>query len=139
MVLVEAAPGQGETLAAATSGTPWRFEVDKATGSVDTTAFANFSRALLVAGSQGGGRWGMRGGLQQEGTAISACGSVFSSPQLRFLAQTRPPQAWLSSRWTTASSGSPSTPSTGIRSVGRCVRGQWIQLTDCRSQAADTL
>ena len=53
VVLVEAAPGQGETLAAATSGTPWRFEVDKTTGGVDTLAFANFSRALLVAGSQG--------------------------------------------------------------------------------------
>ncbi len=40
---------QGETLAAATSGTPWRFEVDKSTGQVNTLAFANFSAALVLA------------------------------------------------------------------------------------------
>ena len=57
IVLVEAAPGQGETLAAATAGTPWRFEVEKkAGGKVETLAFANFSRALLVSpGSKGEG------------------------------------------------------------------------------------
>lgn len=48
ILLVEAAPGQGETLAAATSGTPWRFEVNKKTGAVNTLAFANFSSALVL-------------------------------------------------------------------------------------------
>jgi phosphoglucan,water dikinase len=43
VVLVEAAPGQGETLAAATAGTPWRFDVDKKSGKIETLAFANFS------------------------------------------------------------------------------------------------
>jgi phosphoglucan,water dikinase len=53
IVLVEAAPGQGETLAAATAGTPWRFEVEKKSGKVETLAFANFSRALQLVPSRG--------------------------------------------------------------------------------------
>ncbi|KAG1668382.1 hypothetical protein FOA52_004892 [Chlamydomonas sp. UWO 241] len=52
VLLIEAAPGQGETLAAATAGTPWRLEVEKAAGGrVDTLAFANFSCALQVSAS----------------------------------------------------------------------------------------
>jgi hypothetical protein len=39
---------QGETLASGTRGTPWRLEVDKANGKVDTLAFANFSHALVA-------------------------------------------------------------------------------------------
>jgi len=53
IVLVEAAPGQGETLAAATAGTPCRFEVEKKSGKVETLAFANFSRALQLVPSRG--------------------------------------------------------------------------------------
>ena len=34
ILMAEAAPGQGETLAAATRGTPWRFEVDKSISKV---------------------------------------------------------------------------------------------------------
>eukprot|EP00798_Chlamydomonas_sp_ICE-L_P026113 gene26113-11831_t len=48
-LMAEAAPGQGETLAAATRGTPWRFEYNKTSGKVETLAFANFSRALVLA------------------------------------------------------------------------------------------
>uniref|UniRef100_A0A7R9VQR9 CBM20 domain-containing protein n=2 Tax=Chlamydomonas euryale TaxID=1486919 RepID=A0A7R9VQR9_9CHLO len=48
VMLVEAAPGQGETLASGAVGTPWRLEVEKKPrGKVDTLAFANFSRALV--------------------------------------------------------------------------------------------
>lgn len=51
IILAELAPGQGETLASGTRGTPWRLEIDKSTSKVDTLAFANFSRALVVPGS----------------------------------------------------------------------------------------
>jgi len=47
VLLAELAPGQGETLASGTRGTPWRLEVDKRNSKVDTLAFANFSRALV--------------------------------------------------------------------------------------------
>ncbi len=47
-------------MAAATAGTPWRFEVEKKGGKVETLAFANFSRALLVSPS---GTKGEGGGL----------------------------------------------------------------------------
>ncbi|KXZ48402.1 hypothetical protein GPECTOR_28g809 [Gonium pectorale] len=48
VLLAEVAPGQGETLASGTRGTPWRFEVTKSSGQVATTAFANFSSALVL-------------------------------------------------------------------------------------------
>jgi phosphoglucan,water dikinase len=52
-LVAEAAPGLGETLAAGTRGSGWRLRVDKASGKVETLAFANFSSALLV--KKGGG------------------------------------------------------------------------------------
>lgn len=55
VLMLEAAPGQGETLAAATNGTPWRLEVDRSSGAVSTLAFANFSRALVVNPAATGG------------------------------------------------------------------------------------
>ncbi|GIL64105.1 hypothetical protein Vafri_18076 [Volvox africanus] len=48
VLLAEVAPGQGETLASGTRGTPWRFEVTKSDGAVATMAFANFSTALVL-------------------------------------------------------------------------------------------
>ncbi|GIL76478.1 hypothetical protein Vretimale_6018 [Volvox reticuliferus] len=48
VLLAEVAPGQGETLASGTRGTPWRFEVTKSDGAVTTMAFANFSTALVL-------------------------------------------------------------------------------------------
>ncbi|KAG2449840.1 hypothetical protein HYH02_005363 [Chlamydomonas schloesseri] len=48
VLLAEVAPGQGETLASGVRGTPWRFEVEKASGKVDTLAYANFSTALML-------------------------------------------------------------------------------------------
>lgn len=45
-VLVEAAPGLGETLASGARGSPWRLQIDKATGDTTTLTFANFSNAL---------------------------------------------------------------------------------------------
>ncbi|KAG2437888.1 hypothetical protein HXX76_005505 [Chlamydomonas incerta] len=48
VLLAEVAPGQGETLASGARGTPWRFEVEKASGKVDTLAYANFSTALML-------------------------------------------------------------------------------------------
>ncbi|KAF5841743.1 hypothetical protein DUNSADRAFT_11523 [Dunaliella salina] len=45
---------QGETLASGTRGTPWRLEMNKGTGKVDTLAFANFSHALMVPTTSGG-------------------------------------------------------------------------------------
>ncbi|EFJ49323.1 hypothetical protein VOLCADRAFT_90138 [Volvox carteri f. nagariensis] len=50
VLLAEVAPGQGETLASGTRGTPWRFEVAKSSGAVTTLAFANFSTALVLPG-----------------------------------------------------------------------------------------
>lgn len=47
----ELAPGLGETLASGTRGSPWRLEAHKETSVVTTTAFANFSKALLERGS----------------------------------------------------------------------------------------
>lgn len=55
VMMAELAPGQGETLASGTRGSPWRFEVDKATGQVNTKAFANFSRALVSPAKLGPG------------------------------------------------------------------------------------
>ncbi|QDZ20592.1 phosphoglucan water dikinase [Chloropicon primus] len=48
-VYAELAPGQGETLAAGTQGTPYRLRIQKETRQVEILAFANFSR------SEGGG------------------------------------------------------------------------------------
>lgn len=48
VLLAEVAPGQGETLASGTRGTPWRFEVSRADNAVTTLAFANFSTALVL-------------------------------------------------------------------------------------------
>ncbi|GFR50578.1 hypothetical protein Agub_g12852 [Astrephomene gubernaculifera] len=50
VLLAEVAAGQGETLAAGTRGSPWRFEVVKSSGQVTTLAFANFSTALVLPG-----------------------------------------------------------------------------------------
>ncbi|KAL4433837.1 hypothetical protein ABPG75_000278 [Micractinium tetrahymenae] len=47
----ELAPGLGEILAAGTRGSPWRLEAHKASSSVTTAAFANFSRAFLPPGA----------------------------------------------------------------------------------------
>ncbi|KAL2497284.1 Phosphoglucan [Abeliophyllum distichum] len=47
----EVAPGLGETLASGTRGTPWRLSIGKFDGSVRTLAFANFSKELMVSGS----------------------------------------------------------------------------------------
>eukprot|EP00210_Caulerpa_lentillifera_P008291 g7912.t1 len=47
LLTAEIAPGIGETLASGTQGTPWRLTVDKRTGNVATTAFANFSSVLM--------------------------------------------------------------------------------------------
>ena len=44
----ELAVGLGETLAAGTRGSPWRLEVDQATGTVRTTAFASIGTALTL-------------------------------------------------------------------------------------------
>jgi phosphoglucan,water dikinase len=49
--VAEVAAGLGETLASGARGSPWRLAVNKATGQVETLAFANFSAALLPAGS----------------------------------------------------------------------------------------
>lgn len=47
-MVVEAAPGLGETLASGTQGSPYRLEIPKSAGggSLSTTSFANFSSAL---------------------------------------------------------------------------------------------
>lgn len=47
ILTAEIAPGIGETLASGTQGTPWRLTINKKTGKVETTAFANFSSMLL--------------------------------------------------------------------------------------------
>jgi phosphoglucan,water dikinase len=44
----EVAVGLGETLASGARGTPWRLEVDQATGEVRTTAFASLGHALTL-------------------------------------------------------------------------------------------
>lgn len=44
----EVAVGLGETLASGARGSPWRLEVDQATGIVRTTAFASFGSALMI-------------------------------------------------------------------------------------------
>ena len=41
------AVGAGEALASAERGSPWRLSVDRATGAVEVSSFANLSRALL--------------------------------------------------------------------------------------------
>ena len=46
-LVAEVAPGMGEILASGTRGSAWRLAVEKATGKVETLAFANFSQALL--------------------------------------------------------------------------------------------
>ncbi|KAG2494284.1 hypothetical protein HYH03_007637 [Edaphochlamys debaryana] len=48
VLLAEVAVGQGETLASGTRGTPWRFEVERSSGTVATLAYANFSTALVL-------------------------------------------------------------------------------------------
>ena len=48
LLYAELAVGLGETLAAGTTGTPWRLEVDKKSLDVKTRALANFSTALRV-------------------------------------------------------------------------------------------
>lgn len=49
----EVAPGLGETLASGTRGSAWRLATNKATGEVETLAFANFSKSLVRQGSEG--------------------------------------------------------------------------------------
>jgi phosphoglucan,water dikinase len=49
----EVAPGLGETLASGTRGSAWRLATNKATGEVETLAFANFSKSLVRQGSDG--------------------------------------------------------------------------------------
>ena len=44
----EVAVGLGETLASGARGSPWRLEVDQATGAVRTTAFASLGSALMI-------------------------------------------------------------------------------------------
>lgn len=44
----EIAVGLGETLASGARGSPWRLEVDQATGAVRTTAFASLGSALMI-------------------------------------------------------------------------------------------
>ena len=55
LLAAEVAVGAGEALASAESGSPWRLSVDRATGSVEVSSFANLSRALLPSGGSSGG------------------------------------------------------------------------------------
>ena len=45
-VQAEVCVGLGETLASGIDGTPWRFEIDRATGAVDVLAYANHASSL---------------------------------------------------------------------------------------------
>ena len=51
LLAAEVAVGAGEALASAESGSPWRLSVDRATGAVEVSSFANLSRALLPSSS----------------------------------------------------------------------------------------
>ena len=51
----EVAVGAGEALASAESGSPWRLSIDRSTGAVEVSSFANLSRALLPSSSNGNG------------------------------------------------------------------------------------
>lgn len=49
-MVVEAAPGLGELLASGTTGSPYRLQIDKASGVVKMTSFANFSTCMRTDG-----------------------------------------------------------------------------------------
>ena len=51
LLAAEVAVGAGEALASAERGSPWRLSVDRATGAVEVSSFANLSRALLPSSS----------------------------------------------------------------------------------------
>lgn len=51
LLAAEVAVGAGEALASAERGSPWRLSVDRGTGTVEVSSFANLSRALLPSSS----------------------------------------------------------------------------------------